>query len=44
MDPELAIQIENDRKATIAFIRVKGIPTFDGIRPEEYDAWLNIIT
>ena len=44
MDPELAIQIENDRKATIAFLGVEGIPTFDGTMPEEYDAWLNIIT
>ena len=44
MDPELAIQIDNDMKATTAFVGVEGIPTFDGTRPEEYDAWLNIIT
>ena len=38
MDPELAIQIENDKKATIAFIGVERIPTFDGTRPRECDA------
>ena len=41
---KLAIQTENDRKAITAFMGVKGIPTFDGTRPEEYDSWLNIIT
>ena len=44
MDSKLAIQIVNDKIAITAFMGVEGIPTFNGTSPEEYDAWLNIIT